>query len=951
MSAVAGYATTSTADPPDYRRALTSSVLVLALVLSTLAAVPALQAGLEGAVPAASADKAKDGASALSGVRLAFEPNRGQADPRIDFSVKAGGASVYFTDRGVTNVLARAEGGGAWVVKQRFVGTAGTEPRALARAPGTVSYFRGSPEDWITDIPTHQAIVYRDLWPGIDMVWRGLRGALEYRFVVHPGADPSRIRLTTDGATGISVGTKGALQLKTPAGDLSYAAPVAYQPGADGRAAVGSAFALRGDKYGFHVGRYDATRTLVIDPTIVYAGYIGGSGNDWANGVAVDSSGAAYVAGRTSSTAATFPVAGGPDLSHNGGFDAFVAKVSPSGASLAYAGYIGGSSVDQGLGVAVDSSGAAYVAGFTESTEATFPVTGGPDLIYNGSQDAFVAKVAPSGASLDYAGYIGGASTDQGSGIAVDSSGAAYVAGLTSSGPGTFPVIGGPDLTHNGFTDAFVAKVAPSGASLDYAGYIGGGGDDQANEVAVDSSGAAYVVGATGGGLPVIGGPDPTYSGGGDAFVAKVTALGTALAYAGYIGGSGFDQANGVAVDSSGAAYVAGRTGSTEATFPVTGGPDLTHNGGFEDAFAAKVAPSGGFLAYAGYIGGSGSDWANGVAVDSSGAAYVAGFTESTEGSFPVTGGPDLTHNGGSNDAFVAKVAPSGGSLAYAGYIGGSGSEQATGVAVDSSGAAYVAGLTFSTEATFPVTGGPDLIYNGGAFDAFVAKVAWTLSVNDVTNAEGTGGTTNFVFTLQLSTPSDGTVTVDFVTLDGTAKTPADYAHRTGTRTFLPGQTQKKVTVPVVADVVDEALSETFTLQLLDAENAVVIDDSGTGTIVDDDPEPAISIGNAEVTEGAGGTSKLAKFTVSLSAPSSKTVTVNYATANDSATAPSDYVAINPARTLTFLPGVVTKTIKVKVKGDNQDERDETFFVNLSEPTNAVIEDGQGVGTILDDDP
>jgi hypothetical protein len=564
-----------------------------------------------------------------------------------------------------------------------------------------------------------------------------------------------------------------------------------------------------------------------------------------------------------------------------------VAKVAPSGASLAYAGYIGGSGVDQANGVAVDSSGAAHVAGVTSSTEATFPFVGGPDTSQNGGQDAFVAKVAPSGASLAYAGYIGGSGDDFAFGIAVDPSGAAYVAGTARSTEATFPVTGGPDLTHNGGTnDAYVAKVAPSGASL---------------------------------------------------------------AYAGYIGGSDFDDAFGIAVDPSGAAYVAGTARSTEATFPVTGGPDLTHNGGTNDAFVAKVAPSGASLAYAGYIGGSGSDDAFGIAVDPSGAAYVAGLTNSTEATFPVTGGPDPTSNGGS-DAYVAKAAPSGASLAYAGYIGGVGSDQARGVAVDSSGAAYVAGLTNSTEATFPVTGGPD-VSNNGSNDAFVARVAWTLSVNDVTNAEGTGGTTNFVFTLQLSAPSDGTVTVDFVTLDGTAKTPGDYAHRTGTRTFLPGQTQKKVTVPVVADVVDEALSETFTLELLDAENAVVTDDSGTGTIVDDDPEPAISIGNATVTEGAGGTSKLAKFAVSLSAPSSKTVTVNYATANDSATAPSDYVAISPAKTLTFLPGVVTKTIRVKVKGDNQDERDETFFVNLSEPGNAVIEDGEGLGTILDDDP
>jgi hypothetical protein len=936
---------------PDYRRAL-SSLIALALVLSTLAAVPALRAGLEGVAPAAAAsvDAAKKGAAALSGVRLAFEPNHGQADPRVDFSVKAGGASVYFTDRGVTNVLSRNEGKGAWVVKQRFVGTGGTEPHALSRAPGTVSYFRGSPENWITNISTHRAIVYRDLWPGIDMVWRGLAGALEYRFVVHPGADPSAIRLSADGATEISVGDQGALRLKTPAGNLSYAAPVAYQPGRSRRTEVKSGFALRGDTYGFRLGSYDAARRLVIDPTIVYAGYIGGSNTDQGMGVAVDSSGAAYVAGRTSSTEASFPVTGGPDASHNGGSnDAFVAKVAPSGASLSYAGYIGGSGADEAFGVAVDSSGAAYVVGLTNSTEATFPVTGGPDVTHNGGNDGFVAKVAPSGASLAYAGYIGGSITDVARGVAVDSSGAAYVAGDTSSTQATFPVTGGPDVTHNGGNDAFAAKVAPSGGSLAYAGYIGGSNTEQGMGVAVDSSGAAYVAGITNSPeatFPVTGGLDVTANGSDDAFAAKVAPSGASLSYAGYIGGSSFDWANGVAVDAAGAAYVVGQTASTGATFPVTGGPDPTYNGN-EDAFVAKVAPSGA-LAYAGYIGGAATDRAFGVAVDDAGAAYVAGSAGSTEATFPVTGGPDLTWNG-SADAFVAKVAPSGASLSYAGYIGGSGSDQGMGVAVDSSGAAYVGGSTDSTEATFPVTGGPDVTHNGGN-DAFVTKVAWMLSVDDVTLAEGTGGTTNFVFTLQLSAPSDGTVSVDFVTLDGTAGSPGDYAHRTGTRTFFPGESRNKVTVPVVADAADE-FNENFTLQLLDEKNAVVTDDSGTGTILDDDPRPTVSIGDATVTEGPAGTSKFAKFTVSLSAPSGKTVTVNYATANGTATAPSDYVAISPAKTLTFLPGVVTKTVKVKVKGDNQDEANETFFVNLSAPGNATLGDSQGLGTIQDDDP
>jgi hypothetical protein len=399
-----------------------------------------------------------------------------------------------------------------------------------------------------------------------------------------------------------------------------------------------------------------------------YAGYIGGSGDDAGQGIAVDSLGNAYVTGVTSSSEATFPVTVGPDLTYNGsdviGGDAFVAKVNAAGTGLDYAGYIGGSRPDVGRSIAVDGMGNAYVTGQTQSSEATFPVTVGPDLTFNGVvQDAFVAKVNAAGTGLNYAGYIGGSSTDAGNGIAVDGSGSAYVTGYTNSSEATFPVTVGPDLTYNGDLDAFVAKVNAAGTGLDYAGYIGGSSTDAGNGIAVDGLGNAYIAGQTGSSeatFPVTVGPDLTYNGAVDfdAFVAKVNAAGTGLDYAGYIGGSSTDDGFGVAVDGLGNAYVTGLTDSSEATFPVTVGPDLTYNGAV-DAFVAKVNASGTGLDYAGYIGGSSTDAGNGIAVDGLGNAYIAGQAGSSETTFPVTVGPDLTFNGGVffGDAFVAKVA------------------------------------------------------------------------------------------------------------------------------------------------------------------------------------------------------------------------------------------------------------------------------------------------------
>jgi hypothetical protein len=411
----------------------------------------------------------------------------------------------------------------------------------------------------------------------------------------------------------------------------------------------------------YNVGDKDAfVAKIIADGTVlVYAGYIGGSGEDYGKGIAVDTGGNAYVVGYTLSSEATFPVAIGPDLTFNGNYDTFVAKVKSDGTGLAYAGYIGGGDKGQGLGIAVDSLNNAYVTGLTLSSETTFPVSIGPDLTFNGNYDAFVAKVKMDGTGLTYAGYIGGSDSDEGLAIAVDSVGNAYITGDTSSSETTFPVSVGPDLSHNLLSDVFVAKLLDSGAGFAYVGYIGGSGYENGNGIAVDTAGNAYITGMTASysEFPVTVGPDLSHNGALDAFVAKVKADGTGLDYCGFIGGAEREDGFGIAVDSAGNAYVVGDTSSSEVSFLVTVGPDLTFNKS-SDAFIAKVKPAGDGLEYAGFIGGNSSEYAYGIAVDSEGNAYVVGGTASTEATFPETVGPDLTHNSG-DDAFVAKVSES----------------------------------------------------------------------------------------------------------------------------------------------------------------------------------------------------------------------------------------------------------------------------------------------------
>jgi len=708
-------------------------------------------------------------------VPLYFIPNQGQLDERVAFSIQGRGKTVYFTPGGVTfslrQPLEKTAGNGetgsgklpaikentlsqSWVVKLEFVGAnKDVKPVGEAKTGGVVSYFKGKPADWQAGLPTYSRIVYRELWPGIDLAYSGTANRLKYEFIVHPGADPSQVRLAYRGVEGISVDEQGRLDIKTPGGGFKDDVPVAYQEIEGVRHSVSLSYNLgaqdRGSEknpseknaegdacvYGFEIGNYDPTQTLILDPALfVFAGFIGGNNTDKGCGIAVDSAGNVYVTGEVYSTEATFPETVGPDLSHNGNYDAFVAKVDASGTGLVYCGYIGGSANDYGRGIAVDASGNAYVTGYTLSTQTSFPVVAGYDMTHNGLNDAFVAKVNAAGDALVYCTYIGGSADDYGYGIAVDGSGNAFIAGDTGSSEATFCEITGPDLSYNGDTsDAFVCKLNAAGTVRYYCGYIGGAYLDHGYGIAVDAMGNAYVAGhtnSTEATFPVVVGPDLTSWAYGDAFVAKVNPSGATLAYCGYIAGSSDDAGYGIAVDSKGSAYVVGSAG---ASLPTVVGPYLNYKG-YRDAFVAKVSPVGDRLIYCGYIGSTTVDDGYGIAVDPAGNAYVTGFVGSPAAGFPVVDGPDVILTGGS-DAFIARVNASGSKLAYCGFIGGSGDEWGFGIAVDSRGNAFVAGVS-TDGAGFPALVGPDLGHNGG-WDAYVAKIYYYWTPGPKTNAIG----------------------------------------------------------------------------------------------------------------------------------------------------------------------------------------------------------------------
>jgi len=638
---------------------------------------------------------------------LTFVPNLGQADTNTAFLARGSGLALHFDDAGVSVVHGRD------VVRMTFRG-ANTKPRVAGYQlqKGKANFFIGGQDRWIADVPLYEGVQYTDLYPGVGLVFYNHAGELEYDFSLAPGAQASKISLAFEGIDEMRM-EGGDLVLKTGWGELRHRKPRIYQTNNGRRSEIGGRFVIRGPKEaGFETDLYDAGNTLVIDPVMAYSTYLGGTGTDSAWAVAVDSAGSAYVVGETwpVNFPKTFTVS---NSSGNG--DAFIIKLDPSGTGVVYATYFGGTGRDSARGVTVDSAGNAYVTGFTYSPD--FPATAGAYRSPSpGQADAFAIKVNASGSALVYSALIGGAGSDFATGIAIDPSGSAYIAGYTLSV--AFPVTSGAFQKSfgGGFQDAFVTKLNSSGSALVYSTYLGGPGNNVANGIAVDAGGEAYIAGYTDSATFPTRNPIYANAGGqGDAFVAKLTPAGDGLVFSTYLGGSLVDTATAVALDSSGDVYVTGTTLS--ANFPVTSGAFQRLNQGSYDAFVSKMDSHGTSILYSTYIGGEGSDQSSSIAVDANGIAYIAGFTCSSR--FPLQS-PLVSAARGGQEAFAAAVGPTGWSLVWSTYLGGAGDDQATGIAVDPAGTAYIAGSTFSSD--FPTTPGAyRTVYAGG--DGFLVKL------------------------------------------------------------------------------------------------------------------------------------------------------------------------------------------------------------------------------------
>ncbi|MDI9633977.1 MAG: SBBP repeat-containing protein [Methanolinea sp.] len=637
----------------------------------------------------------------LQALPLLFVENAGQAGDGTRFVALTDGGSLSFAPAGVSVKLAALGEGGHTVtgLGYRFPGANPCpEISGLEPAQTTVNFLLGNdPSSWYTGVPAYRAIVYGDLYPGIDLEYSGTPDGLKSTFLVSPGARAESIAIEYSGISGLSLAEDGSLEIHTPAGTITESPPVSYQVIDGTTVPVRASFALLGrNRVGFSIGPHDPRHTLVIDPVMKYGVSLRGLGLAHGRSVAASRDGSAYVTGET--FAGLYSPQGKILGPLGGGTDIVVAKVNPGGTSPVYVVYIGGSGNETPLAIAIDPSGEAVLTGTTESVD--FPLAGAVQGYLAGNTDAFALRLSPDGSDLLFSTYLGGTGADSGNAIALDPTGNIVIAGDTSSF--RMPDVDHPTHTeYRGNQDAFVLKLTGDGSEILYAEYIGGRQKDSGKGVAVDRDGNAYVTGETfSADFPVANAYQSTLGGGqwSDAFVTKVAPGGERFVYSTYLGGPSMDAAYSIAVDSQNRAHV---TGSTFlSVFPVKDAFQSS-SGGAIDAFYSVLSPSGRELAYSTYLGGFCNDWGTSVVVDQTDTVFIAGTTGSIN--FPVVD-PFQPYLGNWDhkytDAFLVKFCPGERRPDYATYVGGSGMDTGTAVATDGRGNAYLTG--FSDSSDFP---------------------------------------------------------------------------------------------------------------------------------------------------------------------------------------------------------------------------------------------------------
>ena len=826
-------------------------------------------------------------------VPLSFEANHGQADAGVKFLSRSGGQTLFLTateavfalrngDFGSRNENKPRNAGASFMsdkkpapgrssenphsairkqqsaeLRMRLLGAnAAPRMRGAEELPGKANYFIGrDPAKWRTGVSLYGRVLYEGVYPGIDLVYYGKGHQLEYDFIVAPGADPRNIRLQFGGARRLELDGRGDLILHTGVGEVRQHRPVIYQNVGGARRDVAGRYLLKKNhEVSFQIGEYDATLPLIIDPVIAYATYFIDTDD-----LAVDSSGAIYVTGRTEEL--NLPIVNAAQGRFGGLTDAFVTKFNPAGTQIVYSTYVGGSGFEYSDGIAVDSEGNAYVTGETGgATPNDFPIRNALQPQFGGGvSDAFITKLSPAGLIV-YSTFLGGQGVESGTDIAIDATGNSYVTGNTDSL--NFPLRNpAQHVMNGGGGDFFVAKLNAAGSTLEYATYLGGSSlEGGAPDIAVDGAGSAYIAGYTySANFPTMNPLQPARGGNpaefrSDAIVAKLSLTGSTLLYSTYLGGSESDFAQDIAVDATGSAYVTGFTGS--ADFPTQN--TLHPYRGNTDAFVTRLNPTGSALVYSTYLGGSEmrcaprtdgmpvvcfGDISQAIALDREGNAFITGITDSVD--FPLMN-PIQSALLGRGDVFLTKFNQTG-SLLYSTYLGGTGVEDAKGIALDGADNIYLNGTTESFD--FPTVNAfnPMPLFSRFGFIAKITAAApseMRFSQTSYNTAEGSGnasltvtrsGDTGAAATVEYTAGSASTVRCDALTGDALVKCDLSAA-TAGTLSFAPGETSKSFHVFITDDAFAEG-PETivFTLHNLKGSAALAAPTSASLIITDND--------------------------------------------------------------------------------------------------------------------
>ena len=640
--------------------------------------------------------------TALSRLPLRFEENRGQFPAAVRFGARAGGYTLQLSPRGAALTMP-----GPGRVEMALANANPAAPIAgLDRMAARTDYFIGTRQHWRTGIASYSRVQYRGVYPGIDVVYYGSQGSLEYDFVVQPGSDPRAIRLQFGGAKA-RVTAEGDLALELHGTQILQRKPAIYQDTPGGRRQVEGRYTLVGrNEVAFRLGGYDRTRTLVIDPVLVYCTYMGSSGADQINATKLTSNGLLYIVGSTTTGEMPY-INGAYDNNNAGQEDVFLAIMNTRSADgsfpLTYFSYLGGSLNDAAVGIDVDQNGVAYMIGNTNSTD--FPIVGNSiQTTGAGSQQqAFVAVIDPSqygGVSLTYSTYLGGTTgLNSGHGIAVDSNANIYVIGTTASTD--FPVTTSAYAqVLYGPQDAFLCKLNQYSTSLIYSTYLGGELDDDGRSIALGSNGKVYFAATTDSTMFPLEGPGyrQTLQGGVSTIIGvmDMTQFGEpSLVYSTYFGGTGVGDVTDprkIALDSKNRVLLTGYTLSD--SFPTTPDAIQLRSGGNGDVFVSIVNPNDPphFLVYSTYFGGSQGEVAYDLKSDPSGNIYLTGYTLSPD--FPVKNAPQPTWGGGTN-LFIAKIQPGTAGqtgIQFSTYFGTSGVYVGNAIAVGPDGSVFTAG-------------------------------------------------------------------------------------------------------------------------------------------------------------------------------------------------------------------------------------------------------------------